>query len=78
VRNRLSAVVLLALGLLTVHVALFAHHGTAVYDTAKLVTVKGRSQNGPGPIRIACWSLMRRTTKETSCIGLPRRAVRRI
>jgi Family of unknown function (DUF6152) len=41
VGNKLNTVVLLALGLLTVHVALFAHHGTAVYDTTKLVTVKG-------------------------------------
>jgi Family of unknown function (DUF6152) len=31
----------MALGLATGPAALFAHHGTAVYDTTKLVTVKG-------------------------------------
>lgn len=39
-RGKFNLVFLIAL-LLTVPVALFAHHGTAVYDTSKLVTVKG-------------------------------------
>jgi len=41
VRKKLTAIFLVGLGLLAVPVALFAHHGTAVYDTSKLVTVKG-------------------------------------
>jgi hypothetical protein len=40
VRDRLNLVFLIAL-LLIAPAALFAHHGTAVYDTSKLVTVKG-------------------------------------
>ena len=32
---------LVAVGLLAVSVPLFAHHGAAVYDTSKMVTVKG-------------------------------------
>jgi hypothetical protein len=40
VRDRLNLVFLIAL-LPIAPVALFAHHGTAVYDTSKLVTVKG-------------------------------------
>jgi hypothetical protein len=31
----------LAVGFLTISVPLFAHHGTASYDTSKTVTVKG-------------------------------------
>jgi hypothetical protein len=40
VRDRRNLVFLIAL-LPIARVALFAHHGTAVYDTSKLVTVKG-------------------------------------
>lgn len=36
-----TLIFLTALSLLAVPIALFAHHGTAVYDTSKLVTVKG-------------------------------------
>jgi hypothetical protein len=38
VRNKLM---MIFLGLLTVSVPLFAHHGGAAYDTAKKITVKG-------------------------------------
>jgi hypothetical protein len=41
VKDMWNAVFLMALGLVTVPGALFGHHGTAVYDTTKLVTVKG-------------------------------------
>jgi len=41
VRNKFATVVFVAVGLLTVSVPLFAHHGAAVYDTATSVTVKG-------------------------------------
>src|SRR5437879_13714853 len=40
-RNRLRTIPLVVLGLLAVCVPLAAHHGTAVYDTSKTVTVKG-------------------------------------
>ena len=40
-RNKFATVVFVAVGLLTVSVPLFAHHGAAVYDTATSVTVKG-------------------------------------
>jgi hypothetical protein len=40
VRGRLIQAFLILLGSLTIPVA-FAHHGTAVYDTSKLTTVKG-------------------------------------
>jgi hypothetical protein len=40
-KARLSVVFVLAATLLTVAGPLFAHHGTAAYDTGKQVTVKG-------------------------------------
>jgi hypothetical protein len=39
--RKLGTISLVVLGLLAVSVPLFAHHGTAVYDISKLVTVKG-------------------------------------
>jgi hypothetical protein len=41
VRTKLTVISLVAVGLLAVSVPLFAHHGAAVYDTSKMVTVKG-------------------------------------
>jgi len=41
VRTKLTVIFLVAVGLLAVSVPLFAHHGAAVYDTSKMVTVKG-------------------------------------
>jgi len=41
VRNRLLVVLVIAVGLLMMSVPLFAHHGSAAFDTAKPVTVKG-------------------------------------
>lgn len=40
-RNILSTIFLVAIGLLTVSVPVFAHHGNAAYDSDKTVTVKG-------------------------------------
>jgi len=40
-RNRLSTIPLVVVGLLAFCVPLVAHHGTAVYDTSKTITVKG-------------------------------------
>jgi Family of unknown function (DUF6152) len=40
-RNRLRIIPLVAAGLLAACVPLAAHHGTAVYDTSKTITVKG-------------------------------------
>ena len=40
-RSRLLAVVALAVGVLMVAAPLFAHHGTAAYDTTTTVTVSG-------------------------------------
>jgi hypothetical protein len=40
-RSRLLTVVALAVGVLMVTVPLFAHHGTAAYDTTTTVTVSG-------------------------------------
>ncbi len=40
-RNRLRTVPLVVIGLLVVSLPLAAHHGTAVYDTSKTITVKG-------------------------------------
>ena len=40
-RNRLAIIPLLAVGLFSVSVLLFAHHGIASYDTARTVTLKG-------------------------------------
>lgn len=40
-RNNLRTIPLVVVSLLPVSVPLFAHHGTAVYDTSKTVTVKG-------------------------------------
>jgi len=41
VRTKLTVISLVAVGLLAASVPVFAHHGAAVYDTAKKVTVKG-------------------------------------
>jgi hypothetical protein len=41
VRIKREVISLAAVGLLAVSVSLFAHHGAAVYDTTKMVTVKG-------------------------------------
>jgi hypothetical protein len=41
VRNKLTTIFLVAVGLLTVSVPLLAHHGNAVYDYDKKVTVTG-------------------------------------
>jgi hypothetical protein len=41
VRNMLSTIFLVAIGLLTLSVPVFAHHGNASYDNDKTVTVKG-------------------------------------
>jgi len=40
-RNRLRTNPLVVVGLLAVSLPLVAHHGTAVYDTSKTITVKG-------------------------------------
>lgn len=40
-RNRPAAISITLLGLLSISIPLFAHHGTASYDTTKTVTVKG-------------------------------------
>jgi hypothetical protein len=40
-KRRLSAVVVLAAGVLVLAAPLFAHHGTAAYDTTTTVTVSG-------------------------------------
>jgi Family of unknown function (DUF6152) len=40
-RNKLAAISLAVVGLLAVSVPLFAHHGSAAYDTDKKVTLKG-------------------------------------
>ena len=40
-KTRTLGIALVAVGLLLVCVPLFAHHGTASYDTSKTVTVKG-------------------------------------
>ena len=40
-RNKLSAISLVVVGLLAVSAPLFAHHGAASYETGKVVTVKG-------------------------------------
>ena len=39
-KNKLAMIFLVAAGLLTVSVTLFAHHGTAAFDTTSKVTVK--------------------------------------
>jgi uncharacterized protein DUF6152 len=41
VRNKLAAISIVVLGLMTVSVPLFAHHGNASYDSTKTVRVKG-------------------------------------
>jgi Family of unknown function (DUF6152) len=41
VKKKLSVILPVAIGLLAVPVALVAHHGTAIYDNEKAVTVKG-------------------------------------
>jgi hypothetical protein len=40
-KTRTLTIPALAVGFLTISVPLFAHHGTASYDTSKTVTVKG-------------------------------------
>jgi Family of unknown function (DUF6152) len=40
-RNKLAAISLVVVGLLAVSVPLFAHHGSAAYETDKKVTLKG-------------------------------------
>jgi len=40
VKNKLTMIFLVAVGLLTVSVTLFAHHGNAAFDTNSRVTVK--------------------------------------
>jgi len=40
-RNRGLSVFAVAVGLLSVSIPLFAHHGTAVFDTSKTLTLKG-------------------------------------
>jgi len=40
-RNPLSTISVLIAAILPASVSLFAHHGTAVYDTSKSITVKG-------------------------------------
>jgi Family of unknown function (DUF6152) len=40
-KTKLTVISLAAVALLAVAVPLFAHHGAAVYDTSKMVTVKG-------------------------------------
>jgi hypothetical protein len=40
-RDTLRTIFLLIVGILPASVSLFAHHGTAVYDTSKSITVKG-------------------------------------
>jgi len=41
VRTKLTVISRVAVGLLAISVSLLAHHGAAVYDTSKMVTVKG-------------------------------------
>jgi hypothetical protein len=41
VRNKRAAISLVIVGFLAASVPLFAHHGTAVYDTSKTLIVKG-------------------------------------
>ena len=40
-RKRAVSLIVVALGLLSVSMPLFAHHGTAVFDTKKKLTMKG-------------------------------------
>jgi hypothetical protein len=40
-RTRMPTIAALVVGFMTISVPLFAHHGTASYDTSKMVTVKG-------------------------------------
>ncbi len=40
-RKRAVSLIVVALGLLSVSMPLFAHHGTAVFDTKKMLTMKG-------------------------------------
>lgn len=40
-RNKLSALLLVLVGLLAVSVPLLAHHGAASYATGKIITMKG-------------------------------------
>lgn len=40
-RNKLAAISFAVVGLLAVSVPLFAHHGSAAYDTDKKITLKG-------------------------------------
>jgi hypothetical protein len=40
-KTRALTIAAVAVGFLTISVSLFAHHGTASYDTSKTVTVKG-------------------------------------
>src|ERR1700680_290274 len=40
-RNKRAAIFLAVVGLVAVSVPLFAHHGSAAYDTDKKVTLKG-------------------------------------
>jgi hypothetical protein len=39
--NKVRTISAVSVGLLAVSLPLFAHHGTAVYDTSKTITVKG-------------------------------------
>lgn len=39
-RNMLTAISLMAIGLLIAAVPVFAHHGTAAFDTSKTITMK--------------------------------------
>lgn len=40
-RTKVTALSLMAVGVLVLSIPLFAHHGSAVFDTEKTVTVKG-------------------------------------
>jgi len=45
VTRKFNLIFLITVALLTVPIALLAHHGTAVYDTVKPVTIKGTVTN---------------------------------
>jgi len=58
-RKRAISVFAVAFGFLSVSMLLFAHHGSAVFDTSKTLTMKGSvtEWDWSNPILIACFNL---------------------
>jgi hypothetical protein len=75
--SKLRTTCVLALSLWFAPAVLFAHHGSALYDTSKRIWSRQSLRIGCGQIPIASSSLTSRTTRETSCTGTPRLAIRR-